>query len=182
MDYESFEKAENKVLLLYFIKFINIPVSNMQLTRIMLENRFMNYFLLQQGLHELISDKLVNSETRDNIDYYTITQQGEKMLEMFEGILPAGIKARIREIVEIIRPAIRYEASVIAEYTLENENEYEVKCKIIENFKPLIDIRLSVGSREDARHICKNWKERAKEIYPQVIGLQPGKGKEEPWF
>jgi len=178
MDYESFEKAENKVLLLYFIKFINIPVSNMQLTRIMLENRFMNYFLLQQGLHELISDKLVNNETRDNIDYYTITQQGEKMLEMFEGILPAGIKARIREIVEIIRPAIRYEASVIAEYTLENENEYEVKCKIIENFKPLIDIRLSVGSREDARHICKNWKEQAKEIYPQVIGVLLGKGKE----
>ena len=79
MDYESFEKAENKVLLLYFIKFIQIPVSNMQLTRIMLENRFMNYFLLQQGLHELINDKLVNNETRDNIDYYTITQQGDKM-------------------------------------------------------------------------------------------------------
>lgn len=178
MDYESFEKAENKVLLLYFIKFIRIPVSNMQLTRIMMENRFMNYFLLQQGLHELISDGLVYCETRDNIDYYTITGQGEKILEMFESILPAGIKARIREIVEVIRPAVRHEASVIAEYTLENENEYEVKCKIIENFKPLIDIRLSVGSREDARNICSNWKAQAKEIYPQVIGVLLGKDKE----
>lgn len=171
MDYESYEKAENKILLLYFIKHIRIPISNMQLTRIMLENRFMNYFLLQQGLHELINDSLVNSETRDSIDYYTLSEQGEKMLEMFEDILPAGIKARIREIVEVIRPAVRQEASVIAEYTLENENEYEVRCKIVEDFRPLIDIRLSVGSRDDARLICNNWKAQAKEIYPQVIGV-----------
>jgi len=178
MDYESFEKAENKVLLLFFIRHIRIPVSNMQLTRVMLENRFMNYFLLQQGLHELVSDGLVNSETRGNIDYYTISEQGEKMLEMFENILPAGIKARAREVADVMRPGFRHEASVIAEYTLENENEYEVRCSIIENSKPLIDIRLSVGSREDARHICSNWKEQAKEIYPQVIGVLLGRRKE----
>ena len=60
----------------------------------------------------------------------------------------------------------------------ENENEYEVKCKIVEDFKPLIDIRLSVGSREDARSICANWKNHAKEIYPQVIGVLLGKENE----
>ena len=42
---------------------------------------------------------------------------------------------------------MRLETSVVAEYTLENEYEYEVKCRILEDFKPLIDIRLSVGSR-----------------------------------
>jgi len=178
MDYESYEKAENKVLLLYFLKHIRIPVSNMQLTRIMLENRFMNYFLLQQGLHELIKDKLVDCETQDSLDNYTLSTQGEAILEMFENILPAGIQARIREVAEANRPAVRQEASVIAEYVLENENEYEVKCKIVENFKPLIDIRLSVGSREDARLICNNWKAKAKEIYPQVIGVLLGKEKE----
>jgi len=167
MDYESYEKAENKVLLLYFLKHIRIPVSNMQLTRIMLENRFMNYFLLQQGLHELIKDKLVDCETRDSLDYYTLSTQGEAILEMFENILPAGIQARIREVAEANRPAVRQEASVIAEYVLENENEYEVKCKIVENFKPLIDIRLSVGSREDARLICNNWKAKLRKSIPR---------------
>lgn len=180
MDYERFEKAENKVLLLYFIKRIRVPVSNMQLTRIMLENRFVNYFLLQRDLHELLNDRLLNCETRDNIDYYTISGQGEKILDMFENILPDGIKARINEIVEVIRPAIRYETSVTADYTLENENEYEVRCKIIEDSRPLIDIRLSVGSRDDARLICNNWKKQAKEIYPQVIGVLLGKGMENP--
>jgi predicted transcriptional regulator len=178
MDLESREKAENKILLLYFLNRVKIPVSNMQLTRIMLENRYMNYFLLQQGIHEMKQDGLILTETRDNIDYYNLTTEGEKMLEMFLDLVPLGIRTRLDQNIDIIRSVMRLETSIIAEYTLENENEYEVKCRIVEDFKPLIDIRLSVGSRDDARSICSNWKAHAKEIYPEVIGVLLGKEKE----
>lgn len=178
MDLESREKAENKVLLLYFLHRVKIPVSNMQLTRIMLEFRFMNYFLLQQSVDEMQKDKLIISETRNNIDYYSLAEEGEHMLNMFQDLVPLGIRTRLDENIDSIRSVIRLETSVIAEYTLENEHEYEVTCRIVEDFKPLIDLRLSVGSREDARSICANWKNHAKEIYPQVIGVLLGKDKE----
>lgn len=178
MDLESREKAENKVLLLYFLNRVKIPVSNMQLTRIMLENRYMNYFLLQQSVHEMQQDKLIMSETRDNIDYYSVAEEGERMMGMFLDLVPVGIRTRLDQSIDTIRSVIRLETSVIAEYTLENENEYEVKCRIVEDFKPLIDLRLSVGSRDDARSICNNWKTHAKEIYPEVIGVLLGKDKE----
>ena len=178
MDLESREKAENKVLLLYFFNRVKIPVSNMQLTRIMLENRYMNYFLLQQGIHEMQQDQLIETETRDNIDYYSLSTQGGEMLEMFIDLLPLGIRNRLDQNIDVIRSVIRLETSVVAEYTLENESEYEVKCRIVEDFNPLIDIRLSVGSREDARSICNNWKTHAKEIYPEVISVLLGKDKE----
>lgn len=178
MDLETQERAENKVLLLYFLNRVKIPVSNMQLTRIMLENRYMNYFLLQQSIHEMNQDGLITTETRDNIDYYSLTGEGEKMLDMFLNLVPLGIRTRLDQNIDIIRSVIRLEASIIAEYTLENENEYEVKCRIVEDFKPLIDIRLSVGSRDDARSICNNWKAHAKEIYPEVIGVLLGKDKD----
>lgn len=171
MDFESREKAENKILLLYFINKVRIPVSNMQLTKIMLENRYMNYFLLQQSIHEMLIDKLIISDTRDNIDYYSLSEEGLIMLDMFTNIVPFGIRSRLDENIDAIRSVMRLETSVIAEYTLENEYEYEVKCRILEDFKPLIDIRLSVGSRDDARSICENWKAHAKEIYPEVIGV-----------
>ena len=180
MDLESREIAENKVLLLFFFNRVKIPVSNMQLTRIMLENRFMNYFLLQQSVSEMQQDKLIVTETKDNIDYYSLADEGHKMLDMFIDLVPLGIRKRLDENIDTIRSAMRLETSVIAEYTLENENEYEVKCRIVEDFNPLIDIRLSVGSREDARSICKNWKTHAKEVYPQVIGVLLGKEKETP--
>lgn len=178
MDMETREKAENKVLLLYLMNRVKIPISNMQLTRIILENRFMNYFLLQQSVHEMKQDKLITTETRDNIDYYSLASEGIQMMEMFIDLVPLGIRTRLDQNIDIIRSVMRLETSIIAEYTLENENEYEVKCRIVEDFNPLIDIRLSVGSREDARSICNNWKIHAKEIYPEVIGVLLGKEKE----
>ena len=42
------ELAENKLLLLYILKTIDEPISNAQLTDIVLENSLINYFTLQQ--------------------------------------------------------------------------------------------------------------------------------------
>ena len=123
-------------------------------------------------------DRLILTETKDNIDYYSISDEGLKMLDMFVNLVPLGIRKRLDENIETIRHAMRLEASVVAEYTLENEHEYQVKCRIVEDFNPLIDIRLSVGSRDDARSICKNWKAHAKEVYPEVIGVLLGKDKD----
>lgn len=52
----TLELAENK-LLLYIIKSIKYPISNTQLTDIVLENSFINYFMLQQYVSELISSE-----------------------------------------------------------------------------------------------------------------------------
>jgi len=49
----SKELAENKIILLYIIEKIGMPVSNIQITKLVLEKKLMNYFLLQQRLNEL---------------------------------------------------------------------------------------------------------------------------------
>ena len=55
----SSELAENKLLMLYVLKTINEPISNIQLTEIILENNFINYFTFQQYLAELEESKFV---------------------------------------------------------------------------------------------------------------------------
>jgi len=54
------ELAENKLILLYIIDKVNIPISNLQITKIILENKFMNYFMLQQLLNELCTSNWGN--------------------------------------------------------------------------------------------------------------------------
>lgn len=175
MDPDSRERAENKILLLYFLRMVGIPVSNMQLTRFMLENRFMNYFLLQQGIYELESDRLITAESRDGVGYFSISDEGIRMLEMFMDLLPAGIRKSLDEAADSLRPAFRQEASITAGSILVNEHEYKVELKVAENGKPLIEINLSVGSRDDARIICDNWRDCAKEIYPSIISVLLGR-------
>ena len=48
------ELAENKLILLYILDKLNMPVSNLQLTKIVMENKLMNYFIFQQFLDEIV--------------------------------------------------------------------------------------------------------------------------------
>ena len=55
----SAELAENKLLVLYVINNLKYPITNAQLTEIILENNFINYFTLQQYISELITSKFL---------------------------------------------------------------------------------------------------------------------------
>ena len=80
----SSELAENKLLMLYVLKSIKDPISNAQLTEIILENNFINYFTFQQYLSELEDSKFVEYHEANDKKVLTLTNQGETVLSMFK--------------------------------------------------------------------------------------------------
>ena len=66
---------------------------------------------------------------------------------------------------------IEEESSVIAEFIPKNENNYTIKCKIIENNETIFEVKTFAGSRERAKRIVNNWNENAKSIYPKILNL-----------
>ena len=62
----SAELAENKLLVLYVIKSLRQPISKTQLTEIILENNFINYFTLQQYISELETAEFVEYIEKNN--------------------------------------------------------------------------------------------------------------------
>lgn len=165
------ENAEIKVVVLYFIHRLRIAPSSALITHVMLENRFLNYFQLQQCLHELAHEGYLSQFREDDMERYEITEPGKRILNMFACILPAGIRLRLDENIDAIRKDFRTETAVKADYTLLTEDEYAVRLKIQEDDKPLIDLQISVGTRDDARNICQKWKTHASELYPAIISL-----------
>ncbi|AGC67771.1 hypothetical protein Cst_c07670 [Thermoclostridium stercorarium subsp. stercorarium DSM 8532] len=160
--------AEKKILILYFLKIIEIPIGSMQFVRIMQENRLMNYFYMQQYLSELIEEGLVTVDKKEGISYYTITDKGLWVLNMFESILPAGLKKLLKDSISEIKNRIHAETMITADYYPEGDG-YTVVCKIRENDFSLIEIKLAAGTKEDARNICKNWTEFPQEIYVEIL-------------
>lgn len=163
------ELAENKLILLYIIDKINFPVSNLQITKMILENKFMNYFFLQQSLNELCDDTYLSRETINNKTYYNITSHGKQTLSYFLGIIPSGIKARIDNTISEIKKNIKNETLITANFTAESENEFVVTCKVGEDNFSLIDLKITVGTRNDARTICDNWEKHSQAIYAEII-------------
>lgn len=163
------ELAENKLILLYLIDKVNIPISNPQITKIILENKFMNYFFLQQFLNELCESNFISSNPFEEKTLYTITDSGKQTLSYFINLIPIGIKASIDNSISKIRKNIKNATLISADFLPESENEFIVSCKVHEDNFSLIDLSITVGSRSDARTICDNWKMYSQEIYSEII-------------
>ena len=78
------ELAENKLLLLFVLKLLKEPISNSQLTEIILENNLINYFTFQQYISELENSKFIKYKQKNDKQLIYLTEQGENVLSFFE--------------------------------------------------------------------------------------------------
>jgi len=161
--------AENKLMLLYIINKLDMPVSNLQLTKLIMENNLMNYFFSQQFLNELCDDKLLSSQVIDNKTFYSITDAGKKTLDYLSDLILPVDKEKIDSVLNSSKKKIRNETRITADFIPKSENKYIVKCCVHEDNFTLIELTLAVGSRNDAKIICDNWKTHAQNIYPEII-------------
>lgn len=58
--------AENKLIILYLIEKIEIPLSNSEIWQFALEKNLMDYFSVQQYLSELVESGLLEMTTENN--------------------------------------------------------------------------------------------------------------------
>ncbi|EKQ57042.1 MULTISPECIES: DUF4364 family protein [unclassified Clostridium] len=167
----SSELAENKLLMLYVLKSIKDPISNTQLTEIILENNFINYFTFQQYLSELEESNFVEYQEVNDKKLLRLTEKGDTVLSLFiDRISPSKISITNDYIKEKI-DSIKKELTIHADYTLGSNDSFIVDLKAIEDNSLLMELKLSVPSKNQAISICNKWKENPSEIYTNVINL-----------
>ncbi|WP_300256964.1 DUF4364 family protein [Clostridium sp.] len=166
----TLELAENKLLLLYIIKSIKYPISNTQLTDIVLENSFINYFMLQQYVSELISSEFLEYKKQDdNKEIIVLTEKGDKVLFFFKDRISPNKLKLIDEYVRKHVEKIKKELSISADYTVGEDSSFIVNLKAIENNTILIDLNVSVPSKTEAKSICNKWENNSSYIYNKII-------------
>lgn len=167
----SSELAENKLLMLYVLNSIKAPISNTQLTEIILDNNFINYFTFQQYLAELEESKFVEYHESNDKKLLILTKKGDDILSLFkERISPSKISIIDNYIKDKIE-TIKKELTIHADYTLGNNDSFIVDLKAIEDQSLLMELKLSVPSKKQATLICTKWKENPSEIYTSIINL-----------
>lgn len=162
------ELAENKLLLLYILDKIKLPISNNQITEIILKNNLINYFTLQQYITELCSSKFLNYIDFDGKQRLTITNTGEGVLKLFKNrISPAKIEL-INSFLDENLENIKKEITINADYTIE-DNNYIVNLKASENNSILLDLKVNVASIKQANELCSKWKNNSSDIYTKIF-------------
>ncbi len=161
--------AENKVLILYILNKLGMPITNDSLLRLVLNVIDMNYFYFQQFLLDLLENKYISCFEKEGKNVYQITESGKNALNLTNSILPGIIKLKIDTSFENNLKETEEQESITAEFTPISENEYTVTCKINEKNNCIFQISVFTGSREEAKKIVDNWKENAYRIYPEIL-------------
>ena len=163
--------AENKVLILYILTRISRDIKQDDLFKIISSINDINYFYFKQLLTDLIDSKLVGTYTKEEEPVIKITSEGKNAYLLTKDVLPGIMKLKADNIFQEEFANIEEEASVIAEYTPRNENDYMIKCKIVENNETIFEVKTFVGSRDRAKRIVDNWNKNATTIYPKMLNM-----------
>ena len=171
--------AENKVLILYILNQLTDNISESGLFQIITSINNIDYFYFKQFLADLIDSKLVEEYTKDNEQLIRISLKGKDSLTFTQDLLPGIIKLKADGLFKKELSSIEDESSVIAEFIPKNENDYTIKCKIVENNETIFEVKTFAGSRERAKQIVDNWKSHASDIYPKILDILLEEKKEE---
>ena len=163
--------AENKVLILYILTLIYRDIRQDDLFKIMASINDINYFYFKQVLTDLIDSKLVGTYTKEEEPVIRITSEGKNAYILTKDVLPGIMKLRADHIFQKEFSSIEEEASVIAEFIPKNENDYTIKCKIVENNETVFEVKTFAGSRDRAKRIVDNWNKNANKIYPKILNI-----------
>ncbi|MBP3886860.1 MAG: DUF4364 family protein [Cellulosilyticum sp.] len=169
LNHEDF--TVNKLIILYLLAQVKMPLSISQITQIILERGYTDYFSLQQYLTELESSSFILVSKQNHSSYFEINERGSQTLDFFSSRIPEFIRKELDSFIEKNWRKLKSELDIYTEYTPTKENEYVVHCKVTENQSTLIDLSLNVGSKKQAIELCNNWKENASTLYGEILDI-----------
>lgn len=163
--------TQYKLLILYMLDQVDFPLTNTQISNFMLDHDYTTYFTIQQTINELIRAELIRTESTHNNTQYYITNAGKETLSFFPDKLSAAMKADVRSFFAENTIKIRQEISAVANYCKTTLQDYAVRCQMKERQRTLIDLTITVSSKEQAQAICTNWQKQQENVYAYLMDM-----------
>lgn len=168
---DSSVMAEKKLMILYLIYQMEIPMLLSEIQKFALFDDRMDYMSFSQYLSELTQANLIdkNKDRDKNMSVYTLTDEGEQILNLFMRSMSESARNDVINYVSKNKKRIRREFNVTSNTFYNGENNHLVKCGVYEDGLPLMELTVSVVSAEQAKIVAKNWKEHVNELYSGLM-------------
>lgn len=165
------ELVHNKLILLYVLRKLDMPVTNRQLTQLVLSHRLMNYFIMQQMLLELIDSAYVDAQVDENKEQIRITQQGTDVLDYFMGMIPPYLKLKVDTKVLPESTVDKLTDYATAEYYPVGLDSFKVLLNMNQNSENGIKITLTTNDLDYAKRLVKNWNEKSDQKVDRILDI-----------
>ncbi|MCL2216846.1 MAG: DUF4364 family protein [Defluviitaleaceae bacterium] len=172
----EYKDVENKLLILYLINLMDLPMSRAQLTDFIIAKDIMNHFILEKNLTDMVEGGFLEATSENAQDIsttrYTLTEDGITQLDLLNDHIPRPVRNIIDRYVEQNRGKIRKGFEKTAHYFPNVENdEFIVKCGVYDDKRGsmLMEISVPVVTREQAKQIQANWNDNYSSIYSRIL-------------
>ena len=158
-----------KLTILYMLDKAGFPLSNTQLSNFFLEHEYTDYFRVQEVIGNLVDADLILAESTHSNTQYTLTTAGRETLNFFSDKISDAIMQDVQSFFSKNQVEMRQENSVLADYYKTTNQNYAVRCQVRSDSNTLIDLTISVKTKEQAEAICNNWKKENEEVYMYLM-------------
>lgn len=158
-----------KLILLYLLKRAALPLSRQRVCDFILDKGYTNYFILNQAIGELIDAGMIAQQMINERSHLSLTEEGSQTLSFFQANISDVTKDEINTYLRENRLELLSEVSVTANYDRVSTGEFEARLLAKEKGIPLVEITLSVPSKDTAAAICRNWREKNEEVYQMLV-------------
>jgi len=157
-----------KILICYFLKEIDRPVTPVQLTEIATADGILNYFYYTEAINSMLEAKTIEIKNVDGVDYYYLTEMGKAGAESFKTIVPKSFRDKILGAGLKLFSKLKIEHDVKCEVT-QLEKGYSVSCICNDNDVVLMDMRLFAPDEQQAILIKEKIMQNPTEFYGKVL-------------
>ena len=133
-----------KLIILYMLNQVDFPLTNSQISEF-------------------------REESTHHRTFYHLTEDGAETIHYFTNDISPAIQHDIDEFLKEKHYELKNEMSVKADYFENSNMEYSVRCQVIEQGLPLIDLTVTAPTESEAATIANNWQKRNQEIYASVM-------------
>ena len=113
----------------------------------------------------------MNFESTHSNTQYTLTAAGKETLGFFKDKITDGIESDVKSFFTDNKLEFRQENSILADYYRTTDHKYAVRCQVRSESTTIIDLTLSVSTKEQAEAICSNWKNQNEDVYAYLMDM-----------
>lgn len=165
------KNTQDKLKLLYILNYIDLPLTNVEITNYILEYDIWDYFSLQLLLSDLCDAKFTVLKSSMGNDYYTVTDSGKAALNMFSIKLPEYFINEVENNFSHIKKHIEKQRELFGHYYKRKDDEYVVSLQVMENSTLIFNLSVNVPTEDIAKNIIKKWDTIPESIFGQIMNI-----------
>ncbi len=159
---------ENKLLILFAVDELG-SLTSLQLLQFLAENDLMDYITMQLTLGELLAAGHIDTVPHALGTLYTLTAEGRESLTLFLRRLPHSIYSLVRDIVPRWKVRFQRETQMLADFHKREDGSYALRLRLMEKDAPLLDMTLSLPTRDAADRMSRRWPLAAPAFYGHLM-------------